>query len=432
MFNELASLAIHNLMRARARLFMTAGGVLVGTTAVILLIALTIGLQTAAEAGIGQNASLTEIRVYPNYGFFPAGAPSDEDAELPELDVLTVQSLWNIPGVAAVIPVVELQSWGEIIAGDYRGGGQILGIDPTLLPYLGVSPQQGSLMLEGDQIIVGGLLGQSFYDPQSETYEPITLDLFTTALEMNIWKNDGTDSRELDIEVAAVLASGNSYDYSLILPMQRVIDLNEFATGSPLDVETFRFNQVIVRATSRETVADVSDAIRDMGFSAGGIGDFLDDLNSFFGTMRLVLGGVGGVALLVAAFGVANTMTMAILERTREIGLMKAVGATDRDVLTVFLLEAGLVGLSGGIAGVVLSYGLQNLINSALTNIQPDQSGVMFLPLDVSQLGGRLVVIPPELALFALVLATSVGIIAGLFPSLRASRMTTVVALKTE
>jgi len=432
MFNELASLAVHNLTRARARLFMTAGGVLVGTTAVILLIALTIGLQTAAEAGIGANASLTEIRVYPNFGYFPGGEPTDA-AELPELDIASVQALWTIPGVAAVIPVVELQTWGELIAGDYRGGGQILGIDPALLSYLGVQPQQGDLTLQGDQIIVGSFIGQNFYDPTAEVYQPITLDLFTTELELNIYKNDGTDNREIDIAVSSVLAPGNSYDYSILMPAQRVIELNEFATGQPLDPETFRFNQVIVRASSRETVNQVTDAIRELGYSAGGIGDYLDVLNNFFGTMRVVLGGVGGVALLVAAFGVANTMTMAILERTREIGLMKAVGATDRDVLTVFLIEAGLVGLCGGIAGVLLSYGLQNLINSAVANIQPDQGGgVAFLPVDVTQLGGRLMIIPPELAVFALALATGVGIAAGLFPSLRAARMTTVVALKTE
>ena len=136
----------------------------------------------------------------------------------------------------------------------------------------------------------------------------------------------------------------------------------------------------------------------------------------------------------MAAFGVANTMTMAILERTREIGLMKAVGATDRDVLTVFLIEAALVGLSGGAAGVGISYLLQNAINEAMRNMPTDQSGgggfIFFI--DPSQIGGNLVIIPPELALFALALATGVGIAAGFYPALRAARMTTVVALKTE
>jgi putative ABC transport system permease protein len=131
-------------------------------------------------------------------------------------------------------------------------------------------------------------------------------------------------------------------------------------------------------------------------------------------------------------------MTMAILERTREIGLMKAVGATDRDVLTVFLIEAALVGLVGGALGVLVSYMAGEGINQGIANLarQAAESGQgggpMFLPVDISQLGAGLVIIPSELALFGLGLATGVGIVAGLLPALRAARMTTVVALKTE
>jgi ABC-type antimicrobial peptide transport system permease subunit len=162
------------------------------------------------------------------------------------------------------------------------------------------------------------------------------------------------------------------------------------------------------------------------------MGDFLNQLNGFFGTMRLMLGGVGGVALLVAAFGVANTMTMAILERTREIGLMKAIGASDSHILTIFLLEAGMVGLTGGIAGLGVAIVLQQVINQAIANAPVQEGGISFLPIDPSMLKGELVVIPPELMLFALGLALLVGMGAGLYPSLRAARLQPVIALKTD
>ena len=429
MFNELANLAIHNLMRARARLFMTAGGVLVGTTAVVILIALTIGLQQAAESGIGQDASLTEIMVYPSWG--GRGGTTEE---APQLTPQAVASFYRIEGVAAVIPIVNLQSWGEMLAGDYSGGGQIIGVDPQLLPYLGVTAAQGQLSLNPGEILVGAQVGQNFYDPQAEEWTPVTVDLMTTPVEMRIYNNMGTDNRKIDMTVAALLADNMNYDYSVIMPIQDVMRLNEWVTGEDIDMSTFRYDQVVVRAVDRETTSAVSAAIQDLGYSAGGMGEFLNQLNGFFGTMRLVLGGVGGVALLVAAFGVANTMTMAILERTREIGLMKAVGATDRDVLTVFLIEAALVGLAGGTAGIGASLLIQNVVNEALRNAPVDQSGggMIFLPVDTSMLGSGLIVIPSELALFALLLATGVGIFAGFYPALRAARMTTVVALKTE
>lgn len=427
MLSELANLSVHNLLRARARLFMTAGGVLVGTCAVILLIALTVGLQTAAEAGIGQNQQLTEIRVYPGYEPRP-----DADTEIPVLSAAVVRSFWDIPGVEAVVPVTELRSWAEIIADDFRTGGQIVGIDPALLPYMGITTEEGALSLLENQALVGALMAENFFDPDAEEYAPVIVDVMRTPLELNVYSSDGADDLSYDIQVSGTIARGSSFEYSVILPIQRVLDMNEFVNGPPAEDEVFTYEWVFVRATSRETTNDVSDAIRELGFEANGIGDFLRDLNSFFTTMRIVLGGVGGVALLVAAFGVANTMTMAILERTREIGLMKAIGATDRDILTVFLFEAGLVGLFGGIAGVGLSFVLQNVVNQAIANLPQGEGGVYFLPFDPAQIGGQLMIIPPELAAFALILATSVGIVAGFYPSLRAARMTTVTALKTE
>lgn len=432
MFYELLQLAMGNLGRARARLIMTSAGVLVGTTAVILLIALTIGLQQAAEASIGSSASLTEIEVYPNYN-------PQSGSNVPQLDVALVQTLWQVPGVAAVIPIVNMQG-GEMQSGDYTGYAYpIAGIDPRLLPYMGLQIARGAFSLQPGDVIVGARAGDNFYDPESrdDEWRPVQVDLYETPVRLRLYQNTGDGgSRERNITLRVVgqlQESNNQYDYGLLMPFQDVIQYNEWITGQEPDPENFRFDQVIVRATSRETANDVSRAIRDLGYATGGLGEYLQQLNGFFTTMRLMLGGVGGVALLVAAFGVANTMMMAILERTREIGLMKAIGASNQDVLTVFLIEAGLVGLVGGLAGVGLSYVLQNLINQAVQNASSGNSGgVPFLPLDPSQIGGSLVVIPAELALGAIVLAVLVGVGAGFYPALRAAQMPPVLALKQE
>jgi putative ABC transport system permease protein len=429
MFGELAQLAIGNLGRARARLFMTAGGVLVGTTAVIMLIALTFGLQRSAEASIGSDSSLTEIQVYPAWD-------RQMDEDVPQLTMDAVRAFWRIPGVAAVIPVAPLQSGGELIAGDYRGWGEVMGIDPSLLPYLGAEIQQGVLSLQPGEAIVGAQVSQNFYDPESEEWQPITVDVMTTPVQLSVYQYTETSysQREFDLKIVGQLAPGGFYDYAILMPIQEVLKMNEWATGQKADPDTFTFNQIVVRAESRDVTSDVTKAIRDLGYGAGGIGDYIDQLNNFFVTMRLVLGFVGGVALLVAAFGVANTMMMAILERTKEIGLMKAIGATNRDVLTIFLIEAGLVGLSGGLAGIGLSVFLQKLINNAVSTAPDPASGgfTAFLPFDTSQLGGNLIVIPGELLALAVILATLVGLGAGLFPAYRAAIMQPVDALKQE
>lgn len=425
---ELVNLAFGNLMRARARLVMTAGGVLVGTAAVILLVALTIGLQTAAEAGIGNNASLTEMDVWPGYN------PNIPYEDLPQMNIEAVRAFRKIPNVVAVIPSANLNGAGEIIAGDYYGYGGFMGIDPSLLPYLGITAAQGQLTLEEGQVLIGPEVARNFYDPDAEEWTPIEIDLFSTPLKLRLyqWSGENPTNKTIKLNVAGVLAPGSSYDYSIIMPIQEVIEYNEWTDGTEFDPETFTFGRITVRARDRETTNDVAVAIRKLGYEVSGMADFLNQLNQFFGTMRLMLGGVGGVALLVAAFGVANTMTMAILERTKEIGLMKAIGATDRDVMTIFLVEAALVGFTGGAAGVGLSFFIQNLVNTALQNAPQGEGGISFLPIDPTQLQGNLFVIPPELTLFAVLLATGVGIGAGLLPALRAARMLPVLALKSE
>lgn len=420
MLSELFHLALSNLGRSRARLAMTTAGVVVGTTAVILLIALSLGLQEAAEAGIGSNISLTQIDVSQAW---------HETA--PRLNDEAIVALRRIDGVRLVIPTLRLHA-GEIFADDYAAYADIQGIDPNLIPYLRWETASGSLSLDEGLVIVGFRVGEGFYDPENIVeYAPLTVDMMTVPLEINLSAFTTGSKRQLDVRVSAVLAETEDLsDYVIYMSLDEVKRWNEWITGEAYTPETLVYDQVTVYARSRETAPDVSNAIRELGFIAGGMGDYLHQLNAFFVTMRVCLGAVGAVALLVAAFGIANTMMMAILERTREIGIMKAIGANNESILVLFLLEAGLVGFLGGIAGIVLSKLLQALINSAIANMPQAEGTASFLPFDSSQFGSNLIIIPQELILFALLLATGVGLVAGLYPAWRAAKMPPVLALK--
>jgi putative ABC transport system permease protein len=431
MFYELTQLAVRNLARARARLFMTAGGVLVGTAAVVLLLAMTIGLQNAAEAGVGSSATLTEIQVYTAY------RPEVSADKLPQLTPQAVQALWRIPGVQVVIPTLNLYGARMTTPEKYENYPAIMGIDPALLPYAGLKMETGEAVISRDQILIGGRVGEGFFNPKSENFEAVKVDLQTVRWQVALNNYAGGVPRRLNLKASGYLARmDNMFDNALLMPLDEAIKYKEWAEGRKIDLKNFRYDQITVRTTGREVTNDVSEAIRKLGYQPAGAGEYLKELNNFFGTMRLLLGGVGAVALIVAAFGVANTMTMAILERTREIGLMKAIGARDRDILTIFLAEAGLVGLAGGVAGLGLALALQNVINGALASATAaggaGGGGASFLPVDPNMLKGQLIVIPPELMLFGLALATVVGLGAGFYPSLRAARMVPVTALKTE
>ena len=149
----------------------------------------------------------------------------------------------------------------------------------------------------------------------------------------------------------------------------------------------------------------------------------MQGINSFYMVLQVIFGGVGAIALLVAAIGIANTMAMAILERTREIGLMKAIGATNRDVLSVFLGEAAGIGFIGGLGGVVLGWSAGQVLNVlALAYLAGQTAQTGGLPPSVA------VYTPTWLPVFALVFATLIGLISGLYPALRAATLIPVNA----
>jgi ABC-type antimicrobial peptide transport system permease subunit len=425
MLADLLNLAWMNMRRARLRLLMTGAGVLVGTAAVILLIALSIGLQQAAESSVGSNAILTEITIFPS-------ELSTFDENRPLLNAESLTTFQNIEGVVAVVPLLSLGGRAEFRSDNLSNYAEVYGIPPEGLPQMNISAASGNLSLETGQAIFGANIPLYFLDPEASEFTAIEIDVFNSPMSLNLLSLEG-DERSIPLEVTAVLAPETSrFDNAVFLNFDDILAHQSWVNGAEPDLATLEYNQVLIRTSSRETTNLVRDEIAALGYAVDSVGDFLDDLNNFFATMRLVLGATGGIALLVAAFVVANTMMMSVLERTSEIGLMKAVGARDSDVLLLFLLEAGLVGFAGGIAGVGLAFFLANSINQAIINAQLDGSAQLgFLPLNPAMIQGELLLIPNELALLAISIATLVGLAAGFFPAWRAARMSPVKALKS-
>jgi ABC-type antimicrobial peptide transport system permease subunit len=139
--------------------------------------------------------------------------------------------------------------------------------------------------------------------------------------------------------------------------------------------------------------------------------------------IEAVLGGIGGISLLVAAIGIANTMIMSVYERTREISVMKVIGASLKDIRKMFLLEAGMIGFGGGLLGLALSFGLSYVMNHFLAG---------FISGAIGGMGSRVSVIPWWLALAALAFATMVGVVSGYSPAQRAMNLSVLEGLKNE
>ncbi len=219
----------------------------------------------------------------------------------------------------------------------------------------------------------------------------------------------------------------NEPDWSVYLPIEDLVAYNEWMTGRRVNRSRDGYNQVVVKVEDVKEVLDITEQINNLGYQAYTPQSFVQGINNFFVILQVIFGGVGAIALLVAAIGIANTMTMAILERTREIGLMKAIGATNRDVLSIFLGEAAGIGFIGGVGGLVLGWSAAQILNvlamSYLAGQAASQGG---LPPTVA------VYTPVWLPIFALVFATLVGLLSGLYPALRAATLVPLNALKYE
>jgi putative ABC transport system permease protein len=182
------------------------------------------------------------------------------------------------------------------------------------------------------------------------------------------------------------------------------------------------FNSLIVRVASPNDVEAVEASVKKMGFGAFSLLDATRNLRRFFAVIDLFLGIFGSLALAVAALGIMNTLVMAILERRREIGIMKAIGASDGDVQRLFFAEAAAMGVVGGILGVLLGWLLGRVINFGTT-----------LYLQRQQLPAEDVwLVPWWLVAGAIAFALAVTLVSGLYPAARAARLDPVQALHYE
>jgi putative ABC transport system permease protein len=260
-------------------------------------------------------------------------------------------------------------------------------------------------------------------------------DLQGQALQLILTKM-GDDGRPVErvvrLRVTGVLEkSGGQNDYSVFLALNDVLELNGWFAGRRPNPGRDGYSEVLVKVATSEQVLAVEQEVTRLGFFAYSARSMLQQLNVLFLAIQGVLGGIGAIALIVAAFGIANTMTMAIYERTREIGLMKAVGATNRDVMSVFLAEAGSIGLLGGLGGVMVGVGLGALIDLVASTYLAAQA-VQQGGAAASDVSISLIYTPLWLPLFAIVFATLVGVASGLYPAMRAAALNPVAALKYE
>lgn len=437
-FLDLVSLIFYNLSRRKGRVLLTAVGVVIGTSAVVVLVSLAVGLRENATKQLWGINDLTSIEVYPGYNVKSSGGGMmmGGGGEIEDIKYLTpnaIKEFEAIPGVKQVIVEDYFQGNLNVIHGKLHGYSSLMGISLDDLADMGLAANAGTTELVKGTAIVGSWINRNFYDPKARPddppLEPPDLMGQTLKFVVSKWSQDGIEIKKTySIKIVGVLKeSRGQSDGSIFMRLEDVTAWNEWVRGTRINRNKEGYSNVIVKVESPEQVIDITDQINTLGYMAYTPQATVQGINSFFTILQVIFGGVGAIALLVAAIGIANTMAMAILERTREIGLMKAIGATNKDVMSIFLGEAAGIGFIGGLGGVIFGWGASAILNIVAVSYYASQA---------SEGGGSplssVASTPFWLPAFALIFATVIGLISGLYPALRAATLVPVTALKYE
>lgn len=472
------SLSVSNLSRRKGRTALTIIGVIIGTCAVIVMISLGIAQNAATDAMLQSWGDLTMIEVYSGGISY-----SSDTGEQVSLNQEAVEAFRGLEHVIAASPYEQDYEMNvSITAGrnnryENTGSYNLFGIDPEAMPLLGNELESGSWPTDGTTygkdvipVVVGPYFAYNFQDTRRsvnstkryrwygetdsfgnllDPYVDVSRDDLT--LTLNDGEESGGKSVSYKIKVVGVLKEDSKnyqLQYGMIMrlsDMQMLKTQNAKLNKTGYNVKTSTYNTVYVKVDDMNNVDGVSEIIKDeMGFSVYSMSDERKSMQQQVARQQLMLGGLAAISLFVAALNIANTMTMAIYERRREIGVMKVLGCELGSIRRMFLLESGMIGFIGGVIGAALSYLVSFVLNNitvivyGLTNAL--QSIGIHVSLDVSSLisgsysyytdSTTISTIPPWLVLAALAFAVVIGLASGLAPADRAVKISALEAIR--
>lgn len=362
-------------------------GMGVGVGAILFLVALGYGIQKTLLETITTADSLLTLDVYP--GDIRQSINIEDAAKIKEIN-----------GVASISPVSEMM--GQMKYANLVSDAKITAVDANFLDLDGVKIVQGEKI--DDDEIQGMVISNSL----AKVFEKTPEEMLGTGVKVFLSK-DGKASgkkQELDFKIIGFV---DKKEISAFINLKAL-------DNPPISA----FSKLKIKCSSSQIMNETRGLIANEGFLVSALTDLINQVDKAFRVIRIVLGFFGAIALMVSAIGMFNTMTVALMERTEEIGIMKSIGASDYDILWMFVFESTIMGFLGGVSGIALGMLGGNVFNLA----------VNFL---AKSLGGSVVNIfyfPGWFLLFILGAATLVGFVTGVIPARKASATDPLDALR--
>jgi putative ABC transport system permease protein len=409
---ESVRIALRSLSANKLRSTLTMLGIIIGVAAVIALMSIGRGAQHAIDSQITSMGT--------NLLFVSPGAVSSEGVRqaqgsaqtLTYEDALALNDPQNLPAVAGVAP--EVRSFGQVVYLGNNVNTQLVGVTPDYESVRNYQVQSGEFINQANinarslVAVIGANVANTLFNGQDPVGQSVRIN--------------NVAFRVIGVLVAKGGSGFGNQDDQILVPLTTAMTRlrrDRFGGGnvvSQITVQVVDANQIDAATQQISEVLRQRHHVRyEDDFTIRSQQDILASANQITGVMTLFLGGVAGISLLVGGIGIMNIMLVSVTERTREIGIRKAIGATRHNVLWQFLTEATILSVLGGLIGIALGAGLARLISG--------------IPMGT-------VTLQPVVALDSILLATlfslMVGLFFGIYPAFRAAQLNPIEALRYE